>query len=914
MGAEQQEIPEPTSEIPGNLRRALVEDREDPLVLIAAARVLWRFPWRGDALRIALSYFSSCSVRLTEEARKPQFFPSVQLRPNLLEMLRTTREDEEKAYGVLMRAALHFRNASEERSPEPAERMAVEEALRFLGADVRESAWFSREKVEALSAEDRSYLITGGFARAVFEGYDEDRDARQALGNEIVRITWSVWNRLGPEVFDLFRVYQALFPRAQRFWIRWQEKYEGDWLPNFIPTYAGYLSVSWQVAWAASRTGPQRFLTFLNEALESRDAKQRLAALSFAELVIRYRYQGGEPEFGGGIVASDVEGIGSHIATGEVSVDTAPEPQTVLLPPEPVPPPPAPAPQPTAAAEPEVPEKAKEGLVAKLVDRISGLLEHLTWAHRAPPESGGDLEKAAPSATKPNPPEPAKEDSGEHATAEMRPAAPVAVKKIPHEPGKRYADFTFYRRSRGGKPRAKVAPREPLAKTETYDLEVAIRTQPSGVPMREPKERKGIQEPKAGKPVEVLVVASSEDFFIPEPVQRLSLPPSGNSINDAVFKEVKPRRTTASRDDLAKISVSLLYNLNLLEHAILDAEVVASLERTPSSKLGLESTTGLHQELNFREYRNFELIQPRQMNIFVKGVQGGFELAFTLLRDGKPDIVLTGATRVSETGLESTLAGIRRTLLGISVWDEFGTGIECPDETKFQEGLRGLAKDGRELWTKLFELDVDSALFHIGDWLKKNPLADRSLIQISIDPSASRFVLPWNLLYDRDPDQTQVDVKGFWGLRYRIEQETDQEQVADDSPTVLSQPLEIGFLVSRFQETALQETFLNEMAGASKGRIARVQAIDAAADAFDYLQNHAKQLVLFFAHGHTQFPEAGRVGASEADFLTMYKKLPEKSQLRKAWGDIYESVSKNEYDSDKSWIKLQYGKLFLLDL
>jgi len=505
------------------------------------------------------------------------------------------------------------------------------------------------------------------------------------------------------------------------------------------------------------------------------------------------------------------------------------------------------------------------------------------------------------------------ESSG--AIPEVRPSVPFAEEKAPREPGKRYADFTFYRRSNRGRPRAEVGPQEPLAKTESYDLEVAVRTKPAGIPMRDPKEaREGISEPRKGEDVDVLVIASSTDFDIPDPVQRLRLPPSGNSTKNAVFKEVRPAHTTPSKDNLAKITVRLLYNLNLLEHAIIDAEVVSSLEDSATSILGLDKTIGLHQDLSFREYRNFELIQPRQMNIFVRGIQGGFELAFTLLREGRPGVVLTGTTQVFDMSLEAILATIRRRLLGISMWEEFENGIVCQDSAKFEEGLRVLVQDGRELWTKLFQLDVHSALYQIGFWLKEHPLPDHSLIQVSIARSASRFVLPWNLLYDRELGEGAPDPQGFWGFRYQIEQETDQEKKKGDAPTVPAKPLEIGFLVSRFHEAGLQEKFLNGIATASKGRVAKVVPIDTAKAALDYLQNHTKQFVLFFAHGHTQFPEAARVGASEADFLTQYEKLPKKSSLRKAWTDLYETIKKKKYDSDKSWIKLQHGKLFLLDL
>src|SRR5260370_20235202 len=96
-------------EVPINLRRALSEDDEEPLVVIAAMRVLRRFPWQGESLRFAQYYLSHCPRLLRAEAEKPEFLPLPQLRPSLRKMLEGNKEERtERSRRVLRRAVDHF--------------------------------------------------------------------------------------------------------------------------------------------------------------------------------------------------------------------------------------------------------------------------------------------------------------------------------------------------------------------------------------------------------------------------------------------------------------------------------------------------------------------------------------------------------------------------------------------------------------------------------------------------------------------------------------------------------------------------------------------------------------------------------------------------------------------------------------
>jgi len=864
MSADQTEASQVTTQIPSSLRRALEERETDPLVRIAAARVLKRFPWRREAAEKAHVYYQGLTDKLQEEVQKAEFFPAPELRRALQEMVRPAEKREKKDTRRILEWSIEqLQNASQERELGGQQTGAIEEAVQFLGAKPREAAFFPGEKITSLSPEELGYFATGGFARTTYAAYGKDEHARQVLGNKIVSVVAPAWSLLRPQIEPLFRVYLSLFPEAETFWLNWLEDHEGKTLPNSIPATAGQLSVSWQVSWAASAAKAIEFLEFLDQALKPGNERRRLAALNFTESAIRFGADPRIPVFGGTTIAPDVEGIemggsiSGTVSVGVVSLGTIRVPSVD---------------GPHASAPAAAPGSA-------------------------PANGEAHVEKSLPTPSRAIPAD----------------EPPVALNQVPSEPGKRYADFTFFRRGDGGA-KIKVLDHEPLGKDQNYDLEVAVRAKASGIPMKEKKGRLGISEPQQGKPVQVLVIAISEDFLIPEPVQWLELPLAGDSFKNATFEKLKPLRETPFADTLAKIQVRLLYNLNLLEQVVIEAEVIPTLPIQASSKLGLEHPIVLDQELSMREYHNFDLIQARQMNIVVKRVTGGFDLSFTLLRDGRANEVLTGVTRISENDLEKSLMDIRQTLLGISVWDEFANATECADEMKFQQGLGKLAEKGRALWVKLFEYKIKSSLTSIGKLFLDNPLTENALVQISIDSNASRFVLPWNLLYDQKPARGNVDPKGFWGLRYRIEQEIEDSGDRSDAARILTEELEIGFLVSRFKEEELQRTFLTDSANASKGRIGAIHPIDSAEEALNYLKTKVAQLVLFFAHGHTEFAEAERVGGSNATFLVLYEKLPEKSPLKAAWKDIYDDIKGDRYESDESWIKLQYGKLFLPQL
>jgi tetratricopeptide (TPR) repeat protein len=492
------------------------------------------------------------------------------------------------------------------------------------------------------------------------------------------------------------------------------------------------------------------------------------------------------------------------------------------------------------------------------------------------------------------------------------PPFPLAAAAPP--PG-RHADFTFHDEV-SGRRSGRVANGATLQVTVKYQLEVAIRTTQTGIPAV--FEAEPIQEPRRKENVKILVVADSPDggFEIPEPVQYLVLPPNGDSRQNAWFKGVKAVRATSSATDLLQLRVRLYYNLNLIEVAVIEAEAVTLFQSTKESRLGLEKPIRFCQKLQEREYGDLELIEPRGMHILVSAGSGGVDLSFVLEREGREDVVLSGTARVPEDSLEDSLCAIRKALLEMTTLDYFSGGLKCKDEAAFAGSLRRLAQLGRELWTKLFELESGGALFQIGEWLWEHPLPAGSMIQVSAESGAFAFVLPWNLLYDRDlpVDRDALpDPEGFWGVRYQIEQRAATSNATDEA-TLPVEPVELGYLTWPFAETPLQGAFLKEMAERSQGRLSTIRSIDSAKEAMAYLTGGAGHIVCFFAHGHTQFRGAERVGFSESDFIKLYQNLPTGSPLLDSWKDFYDEIQQRRYESDRSWILLRNGRIYLSQL
>ncbi len=494
-----------------------------------------------------------------------------------------------------------------------------------------------------------------------------------------------------------------------------------------------------------------------------------------------------------------------------------------------------------------------------------------------------------------------------------RPQPPPAEEAPPQPPAPRYADFTFFHRDGAGG-EVRLPRGYALQSQHTYVLEVAVRGKLTGIPAtgvsHEP-----ILEPRSKAEVDIWVTLETEPDFleVEEPVQILSLPPVGDSEKNARFV-LHPLRPSTGSGDLADIRIRLFYEFNLIEVGIIRAEVAEQFGDPSRSRFGLESPISFVQERLERELLDVDSIRPRAMHIDVTKGRAGYVFHFTLFNAAEQKVVFSAPVPLTREDLEDALVTTRDLLYDIALSDTFSRQLEGREEER-AAALRKLAETGRRLWVTLFRREVGSAIFDVGRWLQMYPLEPDSLIQISLDRDASDVVFPWALLYDRElPHESHEppDVDGFWGVRYVIEQHIPGGLRGPDTPIDVGDRLDLLFVLWPFGNSKEQETLISDFVERSKGRLVATAPITNAETCRRQLTDCRAQILYFYTHGHTRRRRADLASGPGLDaFVERYERLPADSPTREAFRFLYENVRGENFEPERSWIALEYGKLYL---
>jgi CHAT domain len=492
------------------------------------------------------------------------------------------------------------------------------------------------------------------------------------------------------------------------------------------------------------------------------------------------------------------------------------------------------------------------------------------------------------------------------------PPALIALEK-PSE--SRYADFTFYTEDRNGS-KTRISNGQALKCAQWYQLEVAVRVDPTGVPSQS-SERHPILEPKQQEPVTIVIAAEGEGFEIKEPVQTLKLPFIGNSTENAFF-QVRPLYQSASDQSLASIRVRSYYEFNLLEVSVIQAEVVGKFDDSSQSKLCLEKPISFRQERLEREYLNFDEIQSKAMHIHIRKENDRFLFNFTFYNNLDQKVEFTAPIYLPAPDLEDALLTIRKTWYDIAMSKTFTERVEGDDD-EFLTNIRRLAKAGRTLWMKLFKLDINNSMYKVGKWLEENPLLNGAIIQISLADNATDFVFPWSLIYDRPipkKDYELPELEGFWGLRYCIEQQLPTPNRNTDKPFQIQDKLRVGFMLwDQFSNANEQKTLMKNWTQDNSDKLEISHPITNADECYELLNKCDAHILYFYTHGYTRHRQADiGIGENLKLFTTRYEKLLENDPRRELWKFLYESVKQEKFEPDHSWIEPTYGKLYLQDL
>ena len=499
------------------------------------------------------------------------------------------------------------------------------------------------------------------------------------------------------------------------------------------------------------------------------------------------------------------------------------------------------------------------------------------------------------------------------------PSPPEQRGERPGEPPQRYSDFVFYNINS-----ERVPDGNTLRMQRAYILEVAVRETPSGIPYAEGDERRPIREPRQKEPVTIWVVAESEDFRIDNPTQTLVLPPTGDSRKNAIFI-ITPRWVTPSNEHLGLIYVTIYYEFNLLEFAEIYAEVVGLYDDTAESRLGLKTPIFFRQR-KLRDYRDFDAIRVRSASIYIKKSPGSYDFRFLFRNpavkpdDKESDLVLPARVRLYATDLEDRVTDVRNIWKEIVLNDLFATGIEGT-KSSFADQTARLARAGRNLWRALFLQETKGSMAAVADWLKDHAPEQNAIIQIHLDPEASDFVFPWALLYDRELPEKEyfpVDLEGFWGLRYRIEQPFPGRMVPLDEPTRSAQPLHIGFMLwDQFRNAQEQIKLMQVLVEESGGKLAvSVPPVTDAKACYELLKSGSSQILYFYSHGYARvrLDKAGNSADLGSSFVEIYEKLDKSDSRRESLKILYEAILQILNEPKRSYIQLTYGKLYLDEL
>lgn len=504
--------------------------------------------------------------------------------------------------------------------------------------------------------------------------------------------------------------------------------------------------------------------------------------------------------------------------------------------------------------------------------------------------------------------------SGADVETTMEAASSLPVKTPP-----RYVDFCFFYAQWAEKDK-KVRIGHTLKAGRQYRLEVAVREKPTGIPVKKRARRRKLRR-LSQQDTRIMVVLEAEDnsfINIEEPVQVLILPPMGDSKRNAYF-DITPLRKSSEPGDLAKIRVRMYYEFNLIEVAVISAEVAGGFDDPSRSQFGLVRPICFKQERLENEYIDLENILPRMMHIDITKPGEYFCFNFAFFNEKNKKLVFSAPIRLTTAELEDVLLEARNTLYDIATSETFTSRIEGNGE-EFGRNIRRLAMVGRKLWLKLFKLEVNKATWEIGAWLEEHPLRTNGVIQVSLDINAACFVFPWALVYDRalPTDGCELpEPEGFWGMRYCIEQRLPDMPGGNDSPIDIEERLDLAFMLwEQFRNVNDQKLLLTKLGTESNGRIKiSTPPITKSQICFDLLRNCDSHVLYFYTHGYTHHRQADLgVGQDLYLFKHRYEQLPQDSALKESNRLLYESISQEKFDPNRSWIELTYGKIYLDEL
>jgi hypothetical protein len=274
----------------------------DPLIRIAAGRVLRRVRWSGAAA-VAARTISQELRYLRPQIERNNFVPSRELQSRLWGVLICLGPPEGRPPELFIeRAIKRLREETLDQTLTVERIAAVESAKKLLETPPAQNDRVLPSRLDLLPPSGLAAVVTALFARLRDETFD-DPHSEMGFENELEPLN-SLRGHFVPDIEALFAVYQAFAGLVLTQWLGWLAKHGGE-DPGWVSH--SHLKISWQIASVASWAGLPPLLTCLNRVLRGANESEQFVALTFAELVVRIGHAGGRLKmYGGGSIASDV--------------------------------------------------------------------------------------------------------------------------------------------------------------------------------------------------------------------------------------------------------------------------------------------------------------------------------------------------------------------------------------------------------------------------------------------------------------------------------------------------------------------------------------------------------------------------------------------------------------------------------
>lgn len=328
-----------------------------------------------------------------------------------------------------------------------------------------------------------------------------------------------------------------------------------------------------------------------------------------------------------------------------------------------------------------------------------------------------------------------------------------------------------------------VPPTTTLAVASRYHLRINIGERRSDSRLTDAQ---ALPTPAISEDLPLFISVSSRGEYVvfDAPMQRLSLPPAGDS--DSLQFSLTAKQAI---DDIP-IWINVYYNWTLLQTLELHFKITpveSDLAAPLLARVSYSRTAG---------FADLAAIRPKKITCKLTGDGEFYRMSVAWPDEGtstrREQRGLNLVLPINAASLSNEIVQARNTLYDITWQPSYRQGSRGKLAER-RESLYQLAVVGNRLYAALFAPSGASAeqaesLAALRTWLETIS-ADQTLPALQIIHEGMPSGVPWGLLYPEPVnDPNSVDLNKFWGCRYRLEIMTPQlAQNAQQAPTAQAQ-------------------------------------------------------------------------------------------------------------------------------